>query len=167
MKLSDKDTTPLSPNVLIRQNRAIDDDSVSLGQQGSDGDELGRQVRYEPTLVVTPVMTSCRSRRNTVNRPRLSKSSVDEVRAMLNVIFLKESGNESVMGEVKREVSNIKIEKGGDEQQQGKDESIVGLTEMTDVGKLGRMKVSMLSPKAMSPIVVHRSARLSLVDKSS
>lgn len=152
MKVNTKDTILLSPSIHLRPNRSILEKDLSSGIQNEDNGELGRQVNYEPTMIVTPVMTSGRTERNSKNRPRINKNTVDEVCTMLNMLFIKETMTENVTAEIKREVENqATTEKVG---------------EAMNENKLGRLRMSILNPKTESPVYVHRSARLASLDKN-
>jgi hypothetical protein len=166
MKINTKETTPLSPSILVRPNRFILEEDVLNTTTNNDktsdtdtrNDDEGRKVKYEPTMIFTPVMSSSRTQRGSPDRPRLERNEVDEVCTMLNRLFLKETESKTITNkqgskqEMKPEIApKVKAEKAGEER------TIEG------EAQLGRFKVSVMSPKTMSPITVHRSGRLAMM----
>ena len=151
MKVNTKETILLSPSIHLRPNRSILDRDLSSDIQKKDNREMGRQLNYEPTMIVTPVLTSGRTERYSQNRPRINKSTVDEVCTMLNMLFIKDDTKENVTAEVKQTV-----------EKQGTAEKVV---EALNENKLGRLRISILNPKTESPVSVHRSARLATLYK--
>ena len=150
MKVNTNDTVLLSPSIRLRPNRSILDKNLSSGIEKKDNGEMGRQVNYEPTMILTPVLTSARTERNTPNRPRLDKNAVDEVCTMLSTLFVRESTKEHAKSEIKSE---------------GKNETQGKVKEAQVKDELGRVKISILNSRAESSVVVHRSARLAAVCK--
>lgn len=145
MKVDTKDTVLLSPSIRLRPNRSILEEDISSAIQKKDNGEMGRQVNYEPTMIITPVMTSARTDRNTPNRPRLDKNAVDEVCTMLNMLFVRENTKENATTEIKQESKQEVTEK---------------VNEPQNENMLGRIKICIVNSKTESPVFVHRSARL-------
>lgn len=167
MKINTKEATPLSPSILVRPNRFIlDEDVLNIARNNNKGndsdirnDDEGRTVKYEPTMIFTPVMSSSRTQRGSPDHPRLERDDVNDVCTMLNNLFLKEAGSttitakpEGITHEMKPEITpKVKSEK-----------TKVART-INNEAQLGRVKVSVLSPKTMSPVTVHRSGRLAMM----
>ena len=150
MKVNTKDTILLSPSIRLRPNRSILEKDLSSRIENKDNGEMGRQLNYEPTMILTPVLTSARTERNTPNRPRLDKNAVDEVCTMLSTLFVRESTKEKVKTEIKSE---------------GKHETQEKAKEAQIKDELGRVRISIQNSGTESSVVVHRSARLAAVCK--
>ena len=166
MKINTKETTPLSPSILVRPNRFILDEDVlnpdTNNDTGSDNDtrndDEGRKVKYEPTMIFTPVMSSSRTHRASSDRPRLERDEVDEVCLMLNSLFLKETESKTVTNK-----QGIKHEMKPEITPKVEAEKVKVERTIDNEAQLGRFKVSVLSPKTMSQITVHRSGRFAMM----
>ena len=167
MKINTKETTPLSPSILVRPNRFILDEDVLNITTNKDkrsdsdirNDDEGRTVKYEPTMIFTPVMSSSRTQRGSPDHPRLERDEVNDVCMMLNNLFLKETESPTITDKQQ----GIKHEMKTEITPKVKSEKVQVERTIDSEAQLGRVKMSVLSPKTMSQITVHRSGRFAMM----
>jgi len=135
MKVNTKKISPLSPaspTMLMNVNTHIPKSDMT-----ADEGDLGRQVKYEPCLIFSPVMSSDRTKRNSPTNPRFSKGGVDELCSLLTSVFIKEANEEdNIMKPDKTQTLEV-YEK-----------------------KFGRFETSIATKTSTEPVTVCRSARL-------
>ena len=132
-----KNTIKLSPTCMINDaNKTIDIDAKPF-------DKMGRTVKYVPTMIFTPVMSSDRTKRTSPEHPRLTKDDIDEVSTMLSNLFIKkETEDDSTTSSNEDDV------------------------ETDDDNSLGRFKDTTVSSKSKKEVSVLRSARLARRDSN-
>lgn len=103
MKIDTKQTTLLSsPSFMVNPNKNIPKEAVATVSTPS---KKGRQVKFEPTIVFTPVATSNRTKRDSPEKrpPRLSMEQVDDVCNLLDSLFIDDA--EATNEETKEEIA--------------------------------------------------------------
>jgi hypothetical protein len=96
MKINTRQTTPLSPSCMVNPNKNIPKNA------GTPASAEGRQIKFQPTVVFTPVMTSDRTKRASPEKrpPRLSQDQVDDVCNLLSTLFINDAKEEETREEI-------------------------------------------------------------------
>mmetsp|Transcript_19019 Transcript_19019/g.31554 ORF Transcript_19019/g.31554 Transcript_19019/m.31554 type:complete len:139 (+) Transcript_19019:173-589(+) len=133
MKISTRHTNPLnSPSCMVNPNQSIPRNAGAITTPSKNG----RQIKFEPTVVFTPVMTSNRTKRSSPEKPRLSQTQVDDVCTLLSSLFIDDEATNN---------------------EETKDET----ADAVEYEALGRFDETVASRKSANKMVtVRRSARL-------
>jgi hypothetical protein len=151
MKINSHNSYPISPSIIMRSNPSlvVRKNNPTRSCTSKHNPETnkkrrpspGRHVELEPVMVLTPVMTSKRTARNTPERPRFHPDDINDVCAMMQNLFLTKEDQRKDCNQA----SN------GSESKQTKE---------TMLSRYGRVTTAVQDQKTKETVEVFRSARL-------
>jgi hypothetical protein len=164
MKINTKQCTPMegSPEPIVQSNKYILDDEQgvvllptstpepSAEDSNSDG---GREKKYLPNIVYTPVLTS---KRHHNQRRLLFSDDIDELNKKLSDLFLENKEDEEPPSATEAEESNEDNSVETEEESTAKDDPNVGNEKVSFLGRVYRTIFSYKTNKSSQAL---RSAR--------
>jgi hypothetical protein len=151
MKITSHNSNPISPSIIMRSNPSIavkNNNPTRSCKSRSDQEtnkkrrpSPGRHLELEPVMILTPVMTSKRTARNTPERPRFHPDDINDVCDMMKNLFLNK--------EEKRHHNDQKS----------------NIQEESTISTYGRVATAVQNPKTNEFVKVFRSARLASNEK--